>query len=154
MLRGPGGSAVPLTPRRTRCSACLVTHVLLPVVVLLRRADLAEVIGQALVAKASGMGVRAIASRLGRPPETVRGWLRRFASRAEQVRAVFTALLVEVAPDPLVPAVMRSPFADAVAAVVGAVAAVSARWPVLGAVSVWSAASAVSVGRLLAPTWP
>jgi hypothetical protein len=26
-LRGPAGLAVPLTPRRTRCSACLVTHV-------------------------------------------------------------------------------------------------------------------------------
>jgi hypothetical protein len=41
-----------------------------------------------------------------------------------------------------------------VAAVVGAVAAVSVRWPVLGAVSVWPAAAAVTGGRLLAPSWP
>lgn len=154
VVRGPGGSTLLLTPRRARCASCLVTHVLLPVVVLLRRADLAEVIGRALAAKASGAGVRRIAARLGRPPDTVRGWLRRFAGRAEAVRMVFTALLVEVAPDPLVPAVARSSFGDAVAAVAGAVAAVAARWPVLGPVSLWSAAAAVTGGRLLAPSWP
>lgn len=154
VLRGPGGSTLPLTPRRTRCSSCLVTHVLLPVVALLRRADLVEVIGRALAAKASGAGVRLIAVGLGRPPDTVRGWLRRFAGHAESVRAVFTGLLVDAAPDPVVPAAARSPFADAVAAVVAAVAAVSLRWPALGAVSVWSAASAATGGRLLTPSWP
>jgi len=64
-----------------------VSHVLLAVVALERRADLADVIGDALVAKASGVGARSIAAGLGRPVETVRGWLRRFDGRAEVDRA-------------------------------------------------------------------
>ncbi len=43
-VRGVGS----LRPRRARCPGCLVTHVLLPVTVLLRRADAVEVIGAAL----------------------------------------------------------------------------------------------------------
>jgi hypothetical protein len=133
---------------------CLVTQVLLPVVALLRRRDLAEVIGAALAAKARGSGARPIAALLGRPADTVRGWLRRFASRAEAVRRFFTGLLVDVAPDPVVPAAMRTVFADAVAAVVGVTVAVVARWPQLGQVSVWQAAAAATCGRLLSPSWP
>ena len=38
-------------------------------------------------------GFRRIAADLGRPAETVRGWLRRFAERAEAVRSVFTVWL-------------------------------------------------------------
>jgi hypothetical protein len=34
------------------------------------------------------------------------------------------------------------------------VAAVTARWLLLGEVPVWAAASAASGGRLLAPGWP
>ena len=45
------GRPVRLRPRRSRCRRCLVTHVLLPVLVLLRRMDLATVIGAALVAR-------------------------------------------------------------------------------------------------------
>lgn len=73
-----------LRPRRGRCPTCGTTHVLLPAVALLRRADSIEVIGQALVANAEGEGHRPIAARLGRPPATVRGWLRRFAARLNQ----------------------------------------------------------------------
>ena len=99
---------------------------LLPVFALLRRVDLAEVIGAALAAKAAGAGARSIAAALGRPAETVRGWLRRFGSRAGRVRACFIRLLVEVGVDPVPPAQAPSAFADAVAAVAGAsVAAVS-----------------------------
>ena len=127
---------------------------LLPVVALVRRADLAEVIGAALAARAAGAGVRAVAAGLGRPADTVRGWLRRFAARAEAVRAAFTALLVECGPDPVVPAATGSSVADAVAAVVGAWVAVAARWPALGAVSPWLAACAATNGRLLAASWP
>jgi hypothetical protein len=152
-LRGRDGSVLELTPRRSRCSLCLVTHVLLPVVALLRRADLVDVIGPALVAKARGLGARAIAALFGRPVDTVRGWLRQFASRAETVRQFFTGLLVEVAPDPVVPAAARTVFADAVAAVLGAAVAVAARWPELGEVPVWQTAAAATNGRLLSPTW-
>jgi acyl transferase domain-containing protein len=55
--------------------------VLLPGWVLPRRTDAAEVIGAALVAKADGRGWRRIAAELGRPPPTVRRWLRAACSR-------------------------------------------------------------------------
>jgi hypothetical protein len=53
------------------------TQVLLPSWCLPRRADAAEVIGAALVAKADGYGHRSIAAWLDHPPSTVRTWLRR-----------------------------------------------------------------------------
>jgi NAD(P)H-dependent flavin oxidoreductase YrpB (nitropropane dioxygenase family) len=131
-----------------------VSHVLLPVFALVRRADMAEVIGAALAAKASGAGVRVIAERVGRPVETVRGWLRRFASRAEEVRRYFTVVLVDAGVDPAPPGSVRSAFADAVNAVVGAWWSVRSRWPALGEVSPWLVAAAVTGGILLAPSWP
>jgi hypothetical protein len=131
-----------------------VSHVLLPVFALVRRADLAEVIGAALSAKAAGSGARRIAASLGRPVETVRGWLRAFAGRAEALRAWFTALLVDIGVDPVPPAQAHTPFADAVAAVLGAVVAARSRWPRVGEVSPWWWACAASTGRLLAPSWP
>jgi hypothetical protein len=72
-------------PRRAYCRACETTHVLLPAWSVARRRDAAEVIGEALLAKAQGAGHRTIATRLGRPPGTVRGWLRAFSRRAEAV---------------------------------------------------------------------
>ena len=51
-LRGRGGVQQRLCPRRGRCRACRATHVLLPTTGLLRRVDLVEVIGQALLARA------------------------------------------------------------------------------------------------------
>ena len=83
---------VEVRPRRGRCRGCRSTHVLLPGVALLRRVDLARVIGQALLAKAAGRGHRQVAAELGVPATTVRGWLRRLAERAELVRAHFTRL--------------------------------------------------------------
>jgi hypothetical protein len=121
---------------------------------LLRRADVVGVIGAALVARAAGAGARRAAAVVGRPVETVRGWLRRFAHRAEAVRVAFTALLVKVGVDPVPPAVTSSVFADAVAAVAGASAAVRSRWPDVGELPLWALASAVTGGRLLAPGWP
>ncbi|WP_326579440.1 hypothetical protein OG250_18180 [Streptomyces sp. NBC_00487] len=44
---------------------------------------------------------------LGRPVETVRGWLRRFEQQAEHVRVYFTMLLVDTGPDPVPPAASR-----------------------------------------------
>lgn len=73
VLRDASGGPVVVRPRRARCAGCGMSHVLLPVFALVRRADLAEVIGAALAAKAAGAGARVIAERLGRPVETVRG---------------------------------------------------------------------------------
>jgi len=153
VLRG-GRGAVRVRPRRARCVGCGVTHVLLPVFALLRRVDLVEVIGAALAAKAAGAGARPIAAAWGRPVDTVRGWLRRFGSRAAQVRAFFMRLLVEVGVDPVPPAPALSVFADAVAAVAGALVAAVSRWPGIGEVPPWQLACAASGGRLLAPGWP
>lgn len=88
----------PLRPRRSRCGLCSVTHVLLTVSCLLRRADGVDVIGSALRSKATGVGHRPIAARLGRPVSTVRGWLRAFSRKAETARGMFTALLVQLDP--------------------------------------------------------
>jgi transposase-like protein len=69
-------------PRRARCRACRRTHVVLPDRTLLRRLDRVEVIGAALTASASGVGVRTISRRLHLPRSTVRGWIRRSAARS------------------------------------------------------------------------
>jgi Domain of unknown function (DUF6431)/Homeodomain-like domain len=152
VVRMAGGTGWRLTPRRARCAGCGRTHVLLPVSVLARRADAVSVIGVALAAAAAGLGHRRIAEALGRPACTVRGWLRRFAARAGVLRAAFTRVLCELAPDPLVPGPAGSPAADAVAAILAAAAAAACRWgrPAL-ALSPWELAAAVTSAGLLAP---
>jgi len=146
-------AAMWIVPRRARCTGCRATHVLLPVVLLVRRADTAAVIGAGLTAKATGAGHRLIAALLGRPAETVRGWLRRFAERAEAVRSMFTVWLRAVDPDPVMPEAAGGVFADAVT-VMAAVATVIGRRFALPTVSLAETAVAVSGGRLLAPGWP
>src|SRR6266571_1383202 len=121
---------------------------------LSRRADAGAVIGAALEAAAAGAGHRTIAVVPGRPASTVRGWLRRFAARAEEVRVFFTVLLARTSPDPVMPAGAAGPVAAAVSAVAGAAVAVTPRWPLLGTVPVWTAAPAASDGLLIAPGWP
>jgi Domain of unknown function (DUF6431) len=152
-VRRRAGPDVWLCPRRARCRGCGRTHVLLPAWCLARRADAGEVIGLALEARAAGAGHRVIAGRLGRPASTVRGWLRVFTGRAEQVRLVFTALAASVVTDPPLPAPAGSPVADAVAAVAAAAAA-AAMVPGVGTVARWQLAAAVTCGLLLAPAWP
>lgn len=152
-LRGPDGP-VELCPRRSRCTGCRATHVLLPVSALLRRADAAAVIVSALAAKAvRRVGFRAIAAELARPAETVRGWLRRFAERAEAVRSVFTVWLRAVDSDPVMPDSAGGVFADAVTVIAAVAATVRGRFS-LPEVSLAETAVAVSGGRLLAPGWP
>jgi hypothetical protein len=102
----------------------MATHVLLPVGVLLRRRDLASVIGSALLAKADGKGHRPIAVELEVPATTVRGWLRRFAARAELIAGHFARLAAWLDPSAAVPQPRGSPLACAVEAIgVAAVAA-------------------------------
>jgi hypothetical protein len=126
--------------------------VLLPVVALLRRADLAAVIGTALAAKAAGVGHRRIALALARPAETVRGWLRRFGGRLESVRAVFTLWLRALDPDPVMPALAVNAWGDVVAVIDAVTVAVARRF--VFTVSCWEVATVLSGGRLLAPGWP
>ena len=152
LVRGPGEGRWWLRPRRARCPECGRTHVLLPVSVLARRADTATVIGTALAVAAAGLGHRKAAEQAGRPAATVRGWLRRFASRAEALRAAFTLVVCALDPDPPLPAPAGSPAGDAVAAIVAAAAAARRRWGGGALVlSPWELAAAVTGGRLLAP---
>jgi uncharacterized protein DUF6431 len=150
-------------PRRARCSGCGVTHVLLPVLCLLRRMYSAEVIMEALVAKATtDAGWRRVAAVVGAPGTTVRGWLRRFAARAEAVRVFFTRAGLATGIDLAPAGPAGSAIGDALAAVGLLVSAVGQRFAAGGpapglageAESGWRVACAASGGRLLAPGWP
>ncbi len=138
-----------LRPRRARCRSCRSTHVLLPDTVLARRVDTVAVIGTALTAAAAGVGHRRVAARVGRPPSTVRGWLRRFRSVAARAAVFFAAWAHRLDPllGPVTPA--GSVVADAVEVIGVAARAASLR---LGSRPPWSWASALTVGALLANT--
>ncbi|MGB2920397.1 MAG: helix-turn-helix domain-containing protein [Mycobacterium sp.] len=151
------GSAAPVRPRRSRCRTCLVTHVLLPVTLLLRRAYVAELIWAAVVAKAADGGHRRIAARLGIPGSTVRGWLRVITGRAQVVRHWFLSVAVAAGVDVSIPRSTGSGCGDVVAAVGAARAAIGARFgerSVTGAVTSARVAAACSGARLLSPGWP
>ena len=111
--------------RRSICRACTTTHVLIPEDTLLRRRDGVEVIGAALTAKTKGQGHRRIARALDRPDSTVRGWLVRFASMADDLREHFTrwAHALDPALAPILPA--SSALAGAVEAIAVAARAAS-----------------------------
>jgi transposase-like protein len=138
-----------LRPRRARCRGCEGTHVLLPDMALLRRRDEVAVIGQAIEASVAGEGHRPIARRLGVPKDTVRGWLRRFAERAERVRAYFTRWAVML--DPELGAVL--PAGSGIADGLEAVAVAARAWVLrFGAGEVWRIAGVLSGGVLLSNT--
>jgi hypothetical protein len=148
-LRGPDGP-VALRPRRARCRSCRSTHVLLPDALLVRRVDTAEVIGAALAyAATSGVGHRRVAERVGRPCSTVRDWLRRFRDVAVRAAAHFAVWANHFDPmlAPIEPA--GSTVADAIEAIGVAARAATLR---LGSRPVWSLASVLTVGGLLANT--
>ena len=131
------------------------THVLLPAWCLLAAGGRGR--GDRGGAGGGGGRGRAPEDRSGAGPggATVRGWLRRFAGRAEGVRAFFTVLLARTGPGS----------GDAGRGGAG-------RWPMRcrrsrarrwrwrsggrgsATVPVWTAASAASGGLLLAPGWP
>lgn len=151
------GSAVLVRPRRSRCRTCAVTHVLLPVTLLLRRAYVAELIWAAVVAKAAGGGHRLIGARLGIPASTVRGWLRVMTGRAQVVRHWFVAIAVAAGVDVSIPKATGSGCGDVLAAVDAAREAIAARFgdrSLLGAVTSAWVAAACSGARLLSPGWP
>jgi hypothetical protein len=151
------GLSDPIRPRRARCRACAVTHVLLPVTMLLRRAYAAGRIWAVLTARAEGAGHRRIGASLGIPAATVRGWLRRAAQRLESIRSWFLGVAVSAGVDVRIPDGFGCPWRDSLAAVATATAAIRFRFGVaglLGAVTPQRVAVAASGGRLLAPHWP
>jgi transposase-like protein len=68
--------------RRARCSACGVSHVLLPSFCLVGRTFGVEVIGSAISEAAAGRGTRMVARIAGVAQSTVRSWCRRHRERA------------------------------------------------------------------------
>lgn len=138
-----GGQRVAVRPRRARCTGCQVTHVILPAWCAPRRAHALEVIGTAAAAALAGAGHRAVGAGLGVPDATVRGWLRRLRSRAEDLRCHALGELAVFGGDRagyLLPS--GSPLGDALAALTAVVRVVQRRlpgydapgliWPLLG----------------------
>jgi hypothetical protein len=148
-LRLSCGGRTWLRPRRARCTACAVTHVLLPAQAPVRHAYAIDVVGQALLASARGQGHRAIGAELAVPADTVRGWIRRATGRAEWLRVQGTIRAHEC--DPMLPATVPtgSALADALSALGLAAAAVRR---LLGPIApTWHLIAMLAGGRLLAP---
>lgn len=107
-------------------------------------------IGAALVAWVAGAGHRRIALSLGLPADTVRGWLRRFAVRAEDVRSHFWRLAHRLDPSLGAIGARGSPVADGLEAIGVAGAAAVRRF---GPTSLlWAFVSGATGGRLLCNT--
>ncbi len=150
-VRRLDGSIWRVRPRRARCRACGSTQVLLPAGCLPRRGDAAEVVGAALLAKAGGAGHRAIAAELGRPPATVRRWLRAVRGRhAAWLRAQGVEHAHRLDPETLadLPA-QPSALGDALAALGTAVGACRRR--LHSHAPAWALITMFTRGRLL---WP
>lgn len=134
-----------------------MTHVLLPVSLLLRRAYAAELIWAVFEARAAGVGYRRIAAAAGIPACTVRRWLRVMGRRVEAVRQWFIGVAVTVGVDVSIPAATGTGVGDVLAAVGAARESIVARFgpdQVLSAVTAAGVAVACSGARLLAPGWP
>jgi hypothetical protein len=151
------GLAESVRPRRSRCRDCGVTHVLLPVTLLLRRAYVADLIWASVVVKAAGAGHRLIGAWWGIPGSTVRGWLRAITGRAEGVRHWFVSIAVTAGVEVSIPKATGSRCGDVIAAVGVATAALAARFgagSVIGGLTAPRVAVVGSGARLLSPGWP
>lgn len=150
-IRQLDGSDRLVRPRRARCSGCRATQVLVPAWCLPRRADSAEVIGAALVAKARGQGHRTIARELDRPASTVRRWLRGVrGDQVEWLRRQGVQRTVELDPELVAGVVVQATaLGDALYALAAAVLAWRRRFA--RPVEAWTLIGAFTAGRLLAP---
>lgn len=145
-VRGDNAVIARRRPRRSICSSCRATHVLLAEDTLSRRRDAVSVIGTALVAKSRGRGRRLIAAALGVHESTVAGWLRRFSQMARFIREHFTrwAALLDPGHGPI--SSRGSVFRDAVEAI-GVVGVVAVRR--FGPRPPWALACRLTGGGLL-----
>ena len=144
------GRPVRLRPRRSQCRVCQITHVLMPTLALLRRMDVAAVIGEALIAIHSSDRTRKeVAATAGAPVDTVRGWRRRFGKRAEQIREFFTTLAHRWDPELDAIEARATVALDALEAI-GVAAAAAVRQ--FGAQPQWQLVAGATGGRLLCNT--
>lgn len=124
---------------------------MLPAACLPRRADEIDAVGAALLASADGRGHRRIAVELGRPADTVRGWLRRARTHAPWLRQIGTVAAFEFDPmlDRILPA--ATPLADAIevlgqaaSACIRRLGSIAPPWQIIGLLTL------LTRGRLLA----
>jgi transposase-like protein len=124
--------------------------VLLSAELLPRRRDSAQVVGAALMAHAAGTGHRRIAAALGRPPSTVRNWLRAFRRNAEALRVMGSALYAGLDPNAATIEPASTVIADAIEALACAARAVALRLRVES--DPWATINSLTFGQLLAPS--
>ena len=123
---------------------------LLPKVALLRRADTVTTIGEALHAThVEERTRREVAAGAGAPIDTVRGWRRRFRTRAEEIRVGFTELAHEWNPEQGAVGARKTPELDALEAIGVAAQAAERRF---GPEPLWQLVAGASGGRLLSNT--
>ena len=153
------GSPSAMRPRRSICPPCVnspgaqKTHVLLPKVALLRRADTSTTIGEALLAwHVEERPRREVAARAGVPIDTFRGWRRRFGQRADQIRVQFTELAHEWDPEQGAVTARAMPGLDALEAIGVAAQAAVRRFGADDAEPLWQLVAGASAGRLLCNT--
>ncbi|MDH2394105.1 hypothetical protein QCN29_36310 [Streptomyces sp. HNM0663] len=127
------------------------THVVLDAGLLPRRAYTVRFLGQALVGAVRRHGHRQIAAELGAPEGTVRGWLGRARSTAEQLRLIGVQAVVALDPDALPAADRGDPLAHAIEALVAAAVTAHRRFG-HGPREIWSRIALLTCGRLLAPS--
>ena len=142
---------VSLRPRRARCRSCLTTEVLLPAFAPPRSAYAMEVVGPALLSSTQGDSHRTIATDLGLPADTVRGWIRKVTGQAEWLRTTGTlaAHMFDANLPDLLPTQVQSPLAEAISALGAAAAA--ARLMFRPIATPWEFLAAIAQGQLLTP---
>lgn len=140
------GASIEICPRRSRCPNCKKTQVLLPEILLIRRVDTVEVIGYALLEKAKGSSTKLIASSHNIPFTTIRGWIRRFARKTDEIIQLFNSFALSLDASLNVIATSESKFKDAIEAIGRALNAWRLR---MGDLRDWQIVSRISKGALL-----
>lgn len=135
-----------IRPRRGRCSSCGNTHVLLPDILLVRRAHTVEVIGLVLLDKSQGNSLRSISDDRNLSFSTVKGWIKRFRLKADQIKNMFLFAAFKSDPNLNNISPSGSPFKDAINAIGIALMSLRLR---IGEISSWSTVSMISKGELL-----
>lgn len=126
----------PVDIHRVACAGCETTHSLWPDVLVAGCGDLADTVGAALQHAAHGAGHRVVAARTGLAATTVRGWLRRFRRRANDIATRLFAVAASAGGSSVTSGPRSSPLTTAVAAVGAATSALAglsgepvAPWP-------------------------
>ena len=98
----PGGTEAQIWIWRTRCTACRVSHALLPDFLFHRRLDEVAIIGQVLVLTAvHNAAVRALARRFDLPRATVRAWWGLLPLRSPTVLTELLEVAIRLNPAPV-----------------------------------------------------